>query len=162
MLIYKCLQFTTLNTNRTYHRNLFTCRRCFIPRTAYIQISTICGEAGTPTAVYATICFPIYLFLFNGNAYRLPLIPSGPVLSRCSSFDIYGSYLYIGYIGRKQGFEYVYATEKVLSPASTKTFIQQFDRFLQFYLQTDLFISVTLKLAGFFFHFNRLNFSELF
>lgn len=76
----------------------------------------------------------LYLFLFNGNAYRLPLIPSGPVLSRCSSFDIYGSYMYIGYIGRKQGFEYVYATEKVLSPASTKTFIQQFDRLLQFYL----------------------------
>lgn len=77
---------------------------------------------------------PYDLFLFNGNAYRLPLIPSGPVLSRCSSFDIYGSYMYIGYIGRKQGFEYVYATEKVLSPASTKTFIQQFDRLLQFYL----------------------------
>lgn len=51
----------------------------------------------------------LYLFLFNGNAYRLPLIPSGPVLSRCSSFDIYGSYMYIGYIGRKQGFKYVYA-----------------------------------------------------
>lgn len=54
----------------------------------------------------------LYLFLFNGNAYRLPLIPSGPVLSRCSSFDIYGSYMYIGYIGRKQGFEYVYAMKK--------------------------------------------------
>lgn len=46
--------------------------------------------------------------------------------------------MYIGYIGRKQGFEYVYATEKVLSPASTKTFIQQFDRLLQFYLYVTL------------------------
>lgn len=78
----------------------------------------------------------LYLFLFNGNAYLLPLIPSGPVLSRCSSFDIYGSYMYIGY---KEENKVLNMFMQWKSPVTSiyymcKTFIQQFDRLLQFYL----------------------------
>lgn len=135
MLIYKCLQFTTLKYKQDISQKFIYMQALLYPPHClhsyrYLQ-SVVKPE---PKLLCMRPSASLYLFLFNGNAYRLPLIPSGPVLSRCSSFDIYGSYMYIGYIGRKQGFEYVYAIEKVLSPASTKTFIQQFDRLLQFYL----------------------------
>lgn len=135
MLIYKCLQFTTLEYKQDISQKFIYMQALLYPpyclhNYRYLQ-SVVKPE---PQLLCMRPSASLYLFLFNGNAYRLPLIPSGPVLSRCSSFDIYGSYMYIGYIGRKQGFKYVYATEKVLSPASTKTFIQQFDRLVQFYL----------------------------
>lgn len=113
MLIYKCLQFTTLKYKQDISQKfIYMQALLYPPNCLRIDIYNLCMVKPEPQLLCMRPSASLYLFLFNGNAYRLPLIPSGPVLSRCSSFDIYGSYMYIGYIGRKQGFEYVYAMKK--------------------------------------------------
>lgn len=112
MLIYKCLQFTTLKYKQDISQKfIYMQALLYPPHCLRIDIYNLWWSRN-PHCCVCDHLLPYDLFLFNGNAYRLPLIPSGPVLSRCSSFDIYGSYMYIGYIGRKQGFEYVYAMKK--------------------------------------------------
>lgn len=97
------------------------------------ELPTYRGEAGTPTAVYATICFPIAVSLqWECVSTSLDSVRSGPL----SLLFIW--YLWVVHVHRiyrkKTRFWICICNEKVLSPASTKTFIQQFDRLLQFYL----------------------------